>query len=219
MFIAIVPAYNEQSTIGAVIRGLFSQVDKIVVVDDGSTDSTADLAAQAGAVVLRHEVNRGQGASLETGHEYARKVGADFVLHFDADGQFLHADIMSALEKLNNSGADILFGSRFLDSRSDIPFLKKKILIQFGRLVNFFFAGVNLTDAHNGFRILNKKALDTIIITQEQMAHATEIPSLAKKYNLKIIEHPVKVVYNEFGQGIKGGIRILIDLIFNRFIK
>ena len=93
MFIAIVPAHNEESSIGSVVRSLVRHVDQVVVVDDGSRDATAKEAASAGAVVLRHAINRGQGAALETGHEYARRAGADFVLHFDADGQFDAADV------------------------------------------------------------------------------------------------------------------------------
>ena len=87
MFLAIVPAYNESKRIGSVVRSLFDHVDMVVVVDDASRDATATLAQQAGATVLQHTVNRGQGAALETGHAYARSIDATYVLHFDGDGQ------------------------------------------------------------------------------------------------------------------------------------
>ena len=219
MIIAIVPAYNEKKRIGSVVRSLFEHVDKVVVVDDASKDSTAAIARDAGAVVLSHGINRGQGAALETGHAYARKVEADFVLHFDGDGQFDVGDIVPGLEKLKNSKADILFGSRFLDSRSQIPFLKKYILLPIGKIINRILAGIYLTDAHNGFRILNKKALQNLKITQDGMAHATEILVLAKKYNLQYIEYPVKVTYHEYGQRAVGGLKILRDLFMSRFVK
>lgn len=218
MLIAVVPAYNEEKNIGPVISGLFNQVDKIVVIDDGSVDSTLDEARLSGAVVLHHEINRGQGAALQTGHEYALKMGADYAVDFDADGQFDVTDIKPALEALQASGADILFGSRFLDNRSRVPWLKRGILLPLARLFNRWFFGVNLTDAHNGFRILNKRALSLIHITQDRMAHASEIPAQAKKFGLKHIEFPVKVVYREYGQGWGGGLRVVKDLVLGWFV-
>jgi glycosyltransferase involved in cell wall biosynthesis len=164
-------------------------------------------------------VNRGQGAALETGHAYAREINADFVLHFDGDEQFDSNDISPALAKLKKYNADILFGSRFLDSRSRVPWFKRHILLPSGRLFNRLFFGVRLSDAHNGFRILNKKALDVVIIRQDRMAHASEIPALAKKHNLRFLEYPVKVTYHEYGQGGVGSFRILKDLLLGTFIR
>ncbi|MFA4830812.1 MAG: glycosyltransferase family 2 protein [Patescibacteria group bacterium] len=219
MFIAIVPAHNEEKNIGSVIRNLFEHVDKVAVVDDCSSDETAKTAKEAGAVVLRHELNRGQGAALQTGHEHALKINADYAVHFDGDGQFDADDIKPALEKMKESGADILFGTRFLDSRSNIPWFKKYLLLPAGRLINWLLTGIKLSDAHNGFRILNKKALEKIIITQDGMAHASEILSLVKKHKLKYIEFPVKVTYSEFGQRLGGGLKILRDLVMGRFVE
>jgi glycosyltransferase involved in cell wall biosynthesis len=219
MTLAIVPAYNEASMIGSVVRSLFQHVDRVVVVDDGSGDNTASVARQAGATVLRHELNRGQGAAIETGHEYARGVGADYVVHFDADGQFDANDISGAIAALAGSGADILFGSRFLDSRSAMPFTKRVVILPFARMVQRMLTGVRLSDAHNGFRILNAKAIREIRLTQDAMAHATEILALAKKRHLRHIEYPVKVVYREYGQGAFGGARVLADLFLEKFVK
>ncbi|MBI4993271.1 MAG: glycosyltransferase family 2 protein [Candidatus Magasanikbacteria bacterium] len=225
MLVAIVPAYNEEKNIGPVISGLFNHADKVVVVDDGSVDNTVLEAEEAlrqaqgkAGVVLRHKINRGQGAALQTGHEYALKLGADYVIDFDADGQFDVMDIKPALEALQASGADILFGSRFLDNRSRVPRLKRMILLPLARLFDRVFFGINLTDAHNGFRILNKRALSLINITQDRMAHASEIPAQAKKFGLKQIEFPVKVVYREYGQGWGGGLRVVRDLVLGRFV-
>lgn len=218
MFLAIVPAYNEEKSIGSVARNLFQHVDRVVVVDDGSDDNTARAAEEAGAFVLRHELNRGQGAALETGHEYARAVGADAVLHFDADGQFDVTDIAPALEQLKRVQADILFGSRFLDKRSSVPWFKKRALLPVGRVVSRLFGGGKLTDTHNGFRILTKRALEKIQLTQDGMAHATEIQSLVKRHGLRYTEHPVKVTYDEYGQGIQEGTRIVRDLLLGKFV-
>ncbi len=219
MFLAIVPAYNEGKTIGSVARGLFEHVDKVVVVDDGSTDDTFIEAQKTCAVVLRHEINRGQGAALETGHEYARKIDADYVLHFDGDGQFDPSDIAPALKALQESGADILFGSRFLGKQANLPFFKKFFILPLAKLLNYLIADSRLSDVHNGFHILTRRALDSIRITQDRMAHATEIVALVKKNRLKYIEFPVSVRYSEYGQCAVGGLQILRDLLLDKFIK
>ena len=219
MFVAIVPAFNEAKTIGSVVRNLFNHVDKVIVVDDGSKDSTSVKAKEAGAIVIKHKINRGQGAALQTGHEYAKKISADYVLHFDADEQFVVEDIKPALEKITQEKADILFGSRFLGTNSYIPKSKKYILLPLAKLVNKVFGNLKLTDAHNGFRILNKQAINKINISQDRMAHASEIPAQVKKHNLKYVEFPVKVVYREYGQGIKGGLNIIKDLLFGKFVR
>jgi glycosyltransferase involved in cell wall biosynthesis len=219
MLFAIVPAYNEEKNIGSVVRNLFGRVDRVIVVDDNSCDNTYASAKEAGAIVLRHKINRGQGATLQTGHEYALKNGADYVLHFDGDGQFDVEDILPAITKMKNEQADILFGSRFLESKNNIPFFKKNIILPLARLFHFIFFGLNLSDAHNGFRILNRNALKNIIIEQDRMAHATEIIAKTKQIGLKYIEFPVKVVYREYGQGIGGAFAILKDLFFGGFFK
>ena len=219
MLVAIVPAYNEEKTISSVARGLFEYIDKVVVVDDCSTDDTVCEAQRTGAIVLRHEINRGQGAALETGHEYARRIGADYVLHFDADGQFDVVDIAPALKALQESGTDILFGSRFLGKRANTPFFKKFFILPLAKLLNYLITELLLSDVHNGFRIITRRALDSIHITQDRMAHATEIVAQVKKNKLKYIEFPVTVRYSEYGQGVGGGLRVLRDLVMGKFIK
>ncbi len=221
MFLAIVPAYNESRRIGSVVRSLFDHVDKVVVVDDYSKDTTADVANNAGAIVLKHTINLGQGASLETGHAYARRMNADYVLHFDGDGQFDVSDIEPALEKLKKEKLDVVLGSRFLGDRKNIsiPWTKRYIISPLGRIVDWFFSGLKLSDAHNGFRLLNRHALGKIKITQNRMAHASEIIYLIKKYDLKFIEFPVKVTYHEYGQRASSGFCIVRDLLLGRFLK
>ena len=126
MILIVIPAYNEEEKIGRVIRGLFEHGWKnVVVVDDGSSDQTSAIARGEGAIVLRHRINRGQGAALETGDQYALRHGAEAAVHFDGDGQFNPTDIRPAIEALQKSGRAVLFGSRFLDNRSQIPWLKR----------------------------------------------------------------------------------------------
>ncbi len=219
MVVALVPAYNEARTIGSVVRNLFGYVDRVVVIDDASTDHTIDEAQRAGATVMHHRINRGQGAALETGHVYVRELGASIVIHFDADNQFDPAEIPGALQHLRTSGADILFGSRFLGEVSKIPLFKRMVLLPLARQLEKIATGVALTDVHNGFRILGPRALATIHLTQDRMAHATEIVFQAKRAHLKIIEHPITVRYHDYGQGIGGGGRILKELFFGKFIS
>jgi len=214
MILVVVPAFNEEKKIGRVISDLLKQgFSDVLVVDDGSVDSTSQIALDGGGKVLRHKINRGQGASLETGNEYARQNNYEFVVHFDGDGQFNPRDVIIAIEKIKKEQADLLLGSRFLDDRSQIPFLKKKIVLPISKIINYFLTGVWLSDVHNGFRILNKKALHSLQIDQDGMAHNTEIVKKAKKNKLKIIEHPVEVIYHNYGQGVLGGFKILWDLI------
>jgi len=219
MLVAVIPALNEEDSIGSVLEGIKKYVDHIIVVDDGSIDNTAEIARAAGAHTLVHPINRGQGAALQTGHDYARILGADLVVHFDADGQFNPGEIPLALQALQSAQADILFGSRYLGKKASIPFTKKYILHPLSHFINFLFGTPNMSDAHNGFRVLTKKALDTIEIEQDRMAHATEIPAQVKEHGLTYIEFPVTVQYFEYGQNIKGGFRIIKDLIIGQFIR
>lgn len=219
MFIAIVPAYNEEKRIGSVIRSLFDHVDEVIVVNDGSSDRTAQIALETGATVISHRINRGQGAALETGHEYARRRGADYVIHFDADGQFHVEDIAPALQKLQESQVDVLLGSRFLQKNTKIPWQKKYILLPLARFFHKKYLRLHLSDVHNGFRIFNQKALHHIRIKQDRMAHATEILQHIQRNNLTFVEHPVKVTYHEYGQRSMQGVDIIKDLFTGNFLR
>lgn len=220
MLFIVIPAYNEETNIGRVISGLFSHGFKnIIVVDDGSADKTFEIAKSFSIFVLHHEINRGQGAALQTGDEFAILKGADIVVHFDADGQFNPVDITGAVAELEKTGADAVLGSRFLDGRSKLPWTKRYLVLPVSKIVNRFYTGVKLTDAHNGFRVLSRKALEKIRISQDGMAHNSDIVRQIKKNNLKFTEFPVQVIYHEYGQGIGGGAKIIWEIFQNFFIK
>lgn len=215
----IIPAWNEQKTIGQVIDEVRKYYENIIVVDDGSKDRTAEIAKQHGAFIISHDLNRGQGAALETGNQYARKNNADMVVHFDADGQFLASEIKDFEKEIEDGNVDVVFGSRFLGKESKIPFSKRYFLLPIARIVNRIFFGIKLTDPQCGFRALNKKALDKIIIENDGMAHCNEIIIKTFQNNLEYKEIPITVLYKEFGQNLAGGVKLLKDILLNKFLK
>lgn len=215
----VLPAFNEEKNITAVIYSLKPYAAEIIVVDDGSRDSTAQLAEEAGATTLRHKINRGQGAALQTGNDYALNHGADLVVHFDADGQFLATEIPALIKPILEQRADIVFGSRFLNKQTKFPFKKKYIIMPLAKIFTRFFLGVKLSDPQCGFRALNRRALQAIRIRNRAMAHASEIQVKAFQNNLRIAEVPVTVIYRDFGQKLSGGFQIIYDLLINKLIK
>ena len=221
----VIPAYNEEKTVVEVITRVKPLVDRVVVVDDCSVDKTYSLAKAQGVVVLRHIVNRGQGAALATGNEYALGQGADAVVHFDADGQFLANEIRDIVKPIIQEECDVVFGSRFLEKKSKIPWVKKNIIMPIASKINLIFFNIKLTDPQCGFRALSREALKKIKIRQDGMAHCSEIMAKAFSNNLKIKEVPVTIIYHGFGQSIfggkgrgVGGIRILKDLFLAKIL-
>ena len=217
--ICVIPAWNEAASIKKVIADLRPYVTEVIVVDDCSTDETGRLAEKSGAIVLRHRINRGQGAALQTGNEYALYLGADIIVHFDADDQFLASEIPDIIAPILSQKADIVFGSRFLGKRPNWPFLKKYLIMPLAFLFMRLILKVKLSDPQNGFRALNRQAATLTVITNREMAHASEIQAKAFKSGLKIAEVPVTVVYHEFGQKLSGGFRVLRDLLINKIIS
>lgn len=209
----VIAAYNEQGSVGNVVR----EVKKagypwVIVVDDGSKDKTYDEAVKAGADVLQNVINRGQGAALRAGINYALQEGADIIVTYDADGQFRANEIGRVIEPVKKGRADITLGSRFLGETVNIS-TGKKLVLKLGALVTFIFSGIMLSDSHNGFRALNRKAASKIRITFDRMEHASEIIEEISTWRLKYEEVPVTVIYHEAGQhplkSIKMGIRLV----------
>lgn len=214
----VVPVYNEAEVVGKVIRDAITVFPNIVCVDDGSSDSSAHEARSAGAVVVQHPINLGQGAALQTGLEFAlAQPAADYFVTFDSDGQHRVEDALAMVERLDAEPLDVLIGSRFLDRRTTVSLLKRvvlKLAVVFERLST----GMRLTDAHNGLRAFNRQAASAIQIEQNRMAHASEIPAQIARHRLRYAEHPVHVVYTEYskakGQSVWNSINILSDLFF-----
>ena len=194
-------------------------VDEVIVVDDGSTDRTSQVAIANQAVLLRHIINRGQGAALQTGNEYALIHGADIIVHFDADGQFLASEIKDIIAPIKEQEYDAVLGSRFLGKESKMPATKKYLIMPLARLVNYLFFGIKLTDPQSGFRALSRKSLTVIKIEQADWAHCTEILAKIFANKLKYKEIPITVVYNKFGRNFNSGAKIIKDLLLAKFLN
>jgi glycosyltransferase involved in cell wall biosynthesis len=211
----VIPAYNEAEVIGDVVADGLRFCRNVVVTDDCSTDCTGAIAHAAGAVVLRHAVNLGQGAALQTSIDHALAHGAQAIITFDADGQHRASDIEILQRTQSESGADLVLGSRFLGSSIGMPatrLLALKAAVAFSRINS----GTRLTDAHNGLRLLTGSAARQIRIRQNRMAHASEIVQQARELGLRIAEAPVTIAYTERslrkGQRIGNAVSILADL-------
>ncbi len=218
----VITAYNEGKSITKVIAGLKKGgYHNIVVVDDGSRDNTYDVALSTGVTVLRHIVNRGQGASLKTGIDYSLKSGADIIVTFDADGQHRVEDLKAMIAPVQSGNYDIALGSRFLKP-VDMPFFRR-LTLKIAVLVVWFFYGAKMTDAHNGFRAMNRKAAQTINITSDRMEHASQIVEEIHKKNLKFKEVPVTILYTDYSMqhghgGMIQALRVFARMILRRIL-
>ena len=212
----VIPLYNAATVIGGVIEGLLPTFSNVVCIDDGSSDGGGGIARAAGAKLVSHPINLGQGAALQTGFEYALERGAEFVVTFDADGQHRVADAAAMVERARNENLAIVFGSRFLDDRSN-PGLLKKIVLKTAVTVTNWTTKTRLTDAHNGLRVIRRDALSRIQLKQDRMAHGTEIIAQLGRTKLPYAEEPVEVLYTDYskakGQSLLNSVNILIDLI------
>jgi glycosyltransferase involved in cell wall biosynthesis len=213
----IIPLYNEEQVIGDVIKDVRTVFPHVVCVDDGSTDGSADAAATAGATVVRHPFNLGQGAALQTGVLYAlADPSMRYVVTFDADGQHQIADAVGMVERLRAGEADVVFGSRFLDERTKPNFAKKVVLRAAVGYTNMT-TRTRLTDAHNGLRAMSRHVVAQLDITQNRMAHASELVAQIGASKASYVEHPVHILYTDYskakGQSLWNSINILADLI------
>ncbi|MGN7976921.1 glycosyltransferase family 2 protein [Microbacterium sp. 22195] len=215
----IIPLFNEATVVREVIGDARVTFPNIVCVDDGSSDDSVSEALAGGAIVLRHPINLGQGAALQTGIEFAREQpGAAYFVTFDSDGQHQVADALAMVRRLREEPYDIIVGSRFLDDRTNASWLKKSVL-KLAVLFERMSTGVRLTDAHNGLRAFNQHAARTLQIRQNRMAHASEIVAQIGEHDLRYAEQPVHIVYTEYsrakGQSLWNSVNILSEL----FIK
>ncbi len=217
----VVPAYNEGRVVAGVVRDLRRICRNVVVTDDGSRDDTYEQAASAGAHLVRHLINRGQGAALQTGITFALSQGARIVVTYDADGQHDIKDMPALIAPIEAGTADIVLGSRFIDGKSKVP-LRRKFLLFAATLFTRIMTGLKITDTHNGYRALSRSAALRIDLHLDRMAHASEILDQIKATQLRYVEVPVHVRYTTYsrakGQSALGAVRILIDYVTKRYL-
>jgi polyprenyl-phospho-N-acetylgalactosaminyl synthase len=218
----VIAAYGEAGSIGNVVRELRAQYPRVLVVDDGSADTTADEARRAGAIVLCHYVNRGQGAALQTGISYALALGAEYLVTFDADGQHDMNDLPALISPLVRGEVEICLGSRFLENPPQMPILRR-VVIKLAVLFTRLTSRVRLTDAHNGLRAFTRRAALGIDIQLDRMAHASEIVDQFHASGLPYREIPVRVRYTEYslnkGQRNSAAFKVAFDYLMGRLTR
>jgi glycosyltransferase involved in cell wall biosynthesis len=224
--IAIVPGYKEADRIGETVCAIRPHVDLVLVVDDGSPDATAERARQAGALVVRHCVNRGQGAALRTGLEGALSLGAEVLIQLDADGQHDPTYIPAMLAPILAGEADVTFGSRFMGVEAEGITRGRKLLLHAARTFNAFAVGVptHLTDPQSGYRAFSAHAAKRVDFKQDRMAHCSEILRLVTRSKaLRWKEVPVRVRYTRDsmrkGQKPWDAAKIAWQLLIGAFTK
>jgi glycosyltransferase involved in cell wall biosynthesis len=190
-----IPAYNEEKNIASVISKLKKHADTIIVCDDGSDDLTGEISQQLGAIVIKHVKNKGYGAAISSLFLKAKELESDVFVTFDADGQHRIEDIAQVVEPIKNKEADVVIGSRFLNTKSEEMPNYRKVGIKIITKVTNLSIKEKLTDSQSGFRAYSKKSLQEILPADEGMGVSTEILIKASNLELKIVEVPIQVHY------------------------
>jgi polyprenyl-phospho-N-acetylgalactosaminyl synthase len=213
-----IPMYNEATVIGTVISEVRKHFAHVVCVDDGSSDDSAAAALAAGAHVVQHPINLGQGASLQTAFDYTlRDPLMTEVVTFDADGQHSVGDAAEMVGRLRDEQLDVVIGSRFLDDRTEVGAVRRAVLKTAARFTRMT-SGMALTDAHNGLRVLGRGLVERVQIRQNRMAHASELIDQIGGLRVRWAEHPTHIVYTDYskakGQSLLNSVNILVELFF-----
>jgi glycosyltransferase involved in cell wall biosynthesis len=197
----LLPAYNEAQTIGRIISEARTYIESIIVIDDGSSDNTAQIAREQDVVVLRHEVNRGKGMALRTGFEYALEHGYEIIITMDSDGQHEPADIPRFLARLRENNADILIGARVLEKRR-MP-LHRRLNNNLISKVGSWLCRQKIVDFQSGFRLIKSKVLQSI--TLETVRYETESEFLIKagRMGFRIETLPIRTIYGNEISNVK----------------
>lgn len=219
----IIPCFNEGSVIGDVITNARATFPNIVAVNDGSADNSAAAIHAAGAHLVNHPVNLGQGAAIQTGVEYARaQPGAKIFVTFDADGQHQVKDVVAMVDRLRAEPVDIIVGTRFGRPRSEddqVPLIKR-IVLKTVVALSPRTRRLGLTDAHNGLRVFNRTVAEQLNLRMNGMSHASEFVRLMDDHSWRVSEQPVDILYTEYsmskGQSLFNGVNILADGLLAR---
>ena len=218
-----IPAFNEEQAISEVIKTVRRcGYANLYVVDDGSTDSTAEKARQADAHVIHHLINRGVGAATQTAIEWARKAGYSYMVLMDADGQHLPQDIEALVQRMAAGDCDIVIGSRFLHDVSAMP-RTRRWLNHMANVLTNLFCNYRYTDTQSGFRMLNRRAVENLHLTLDGYGFCSEMLILAEQNGLKTAEAPTNTIYTQYslakGQDFYTGIRTALNFIWRIIFK
>jgi glycosyltransferase involved in cell wall biosynthesis len=222
--LVIIPAFNEGKIIEDVISSVLSIGYSLVVVDDGSRDDTYSRIVNYSCFALKHIINLGQGAALQTGFDFGLKqTNCSVFVTFDADGQHRVEDIEEMIKPILENQVDVVLGSRFLGvDPENIP-KSRWFFLKMATFLTRIISRIKVTDTHNGFRAFSRQALSQIDLVHNDMSHASEILSIIHNKKIKYVEVPVKIVYSKYslakGQTLLNGINILWDLFFDEVKK
>jgi len=216
----VIPMHNEGAVVATVVADVRRRFAHVVCVDDGSSDDCATLARHAGAWVVCHPTNLGQGAALETGIRHAlARLDVDYVVTFDADGQHDVDDAAAMVDLARRDDVQVVLGSRFLGTAQGITGSRRLVLqaaVRFTRTTT----GLRVTDAHNGLRVLRRDAAEQVRLRLHGMSHASEILSLIARHGFTYAEHPVTISYTDYsrakGQRGFNALNIVFELMVNR---
>ncbi|AKV59248.1 glycosyltransferase family 2 protein [Corynebacterium riegelii] len=220
----VIPCFNEGQVIFDVIANARQTFPNIVAVNDGSRDNSAEAIHAAGAHLVNHPVNLGQGAAIQTGVEYARaQPGAQYFVTFDADGQHQVKDVVAMVERLRMEPVDIIVGTRFAgQDNSQVPWIKR-VVLKTVVMLSPRTKRLGLSDAHNGLRAFNRKVAEEMDIRMNGMSHASEIVAMIDNHGWRVAEQPVDILYTEYsmskGQSLINGVNILADGLMARRLK
>ncbi len=195
MILAAIPAYNEEVAIGSVILRTKKYADKVIVIDDGSTDATSTVAKMAGADVVHHDKNLGKGAALKSAFRAAKELDADIFVCLDADGQHNPDEIPRLLDAIKNGDADMVIGSRFLKDKNSVP-VYRRIGQQVLNILTNSISHTKVTDSQSGFRAFSKKAINSLSCNEMGIGIESQLQRTADDLNLKIAEVPISCRYD-----------------------
>ncbi len=219
MIAAGIPAFNEEKTIGSVVLSASRFVDQVIVVDDGSTDATAEIAKLAGATVITHGRNLGYGAAIRSCLDYARSDGIQYIVIFDADGQHRPEQIPKVLEPLLQGRADLSIGSRFVNRNlgENVPMYRRLGIGLITRMANLgAHSDTRVEDAQSGFRAYSRRAIDAIEVHESDMGASVEILWEAGKKGLKVEEVPIRIDYDVDGSTkgpMQHGLEVMASMV------
>lgn len=220
----VIPVHNEEPVVASVVTAVRRAYTHVICVDDASTDGSAAEIRRTGAYQLNHPVNLGQGAALQTGFEFARRIPeVRWVVTFDADGQHQLADVARMVEVAEETGVDVVLGSRFLSAEPiAMPRVRRAVLraaVAFSNAVS----GLRLTDTHNGLRVLSRRVVDELQISMPDMAHASEIIDIIAANNYTYCEVPVTIAYTDYsrskGQPVINAVNIAFDTLLRKMSR